>query len=105
MGPKIDQNSNLCSLSQKVSIGFALVLVYKSIWANFRGVLNISLRGPISMSFMALKYIIIQVFRHFLKTVFQRCIAMTSPYDPISGFEVNIAVELIRPWDLLLDIS
>ena len=55
-GPKINKNSGLWSFSQKCSTGFALVLVYMSIWATFRGVLNIVLIGdPVSGSFWAPK--------------------------------------------------
>ena len=61
------QNSRLLSFSQKVSTGFASVLAYMSIWGTFIGVLNIGLRGPISGSFWAQKYTIIQAFGHFLK--------------------------------------
>ena len=64
-GPKI----GLWSFSQNLSTGFASVLVYVSNRVSFRGVLNISLRCPKSGSFWAPKYIIIQVFNHFLKNV------------------------------------
>ena len=40
LGPKISKNSGLRSFSQNFSAGFPLVLVYMSIWANFRDVLN-----------------------------------------------------------------
>ena len=46
LGPNISKNSCLWSFSQNVSTGFASVLVYMSIWASFRDVLNIGLRGP-----------------------------------------------------------
>ena len=65
-GPKISENYGLWSFSQKFSIGLTLVLVYTSIWATFGGVLKIGLWGPISGSFWATKFIIVQVFSHFL---------------------------------------
>ena len=46
---------------------YGMRLVYMSIWATLKDMLNIGLGGPISGSFWASKYSIIQVFRHFLK--------------------------------------
>ena len=53
--PEISKHSGPWSFPQQFSIGSVTVLVYKSIWATFRGLLNIGLRGPISGSFLALK--------------------------------------------------
>ena len=55
LGPQISQNAGLRSFSQRFSTSFAPVLVYMSIWATFRGVLNIDPRGPISRSFWSPK--------------------------------------------------
>ena len=68
LGPQTSQNSDLWSFSQKFPTGFASVLQCMSIWATFRGVLNIGPRAPISGSFWAPKYIIIQVI---LSIIFQ----------------------------------
>ena len=46
LGPQISQNSGLRSFSKKFPTGCASFLVYMSIWATFRGMLNIGPRGP-----------------------------------------------------------
>ena len=47
-GLQISKNSGLWSFSQNISTGFVSLFVYLSIWATFRGVLNIGPIGPIS---------------------------------------------------------
>ena len=83
---------------------------------TFRSVLNIGLRGPISDSFWAPKYIIIQVFSHLFKIISIgftsflfymlnggtfMCISMMCPKGSIYGPGVKVAAELVRPPGLL----
>ena len=107
---------SLGSFSTKFSVYFSLVLVYISVWATFKAVLNIGLRGPISGSFWSPKYIPIQVLSHFLKyfplvshhcftyllgSTFM-CISIMCPKGPISGYRVEVTMELVRPSGLSL---
>ena len=55
LGPKISKCSSIWSFAHTFSIGFASVLVYMSMWANFRGVSHFGLRDPVSGSFWTLK--------------------------------------------------
>ena len=67
MGLNISSESrrSCCSsVLKNLFTGFASVLVHLSVWATFRGVLNIGLRGPTSR---APKSIIIQIFSQFPK--------------------------------------
>ena len=90
------------------------------IWATFRVVFNISLRGLISGLFRVPKQIKIQVFSHFLKNiplvlqhsyftcsfwVSFRCISMMCPKHPISGPRVQDAVKLVKPSVLLFNCA
>ena len=109
LGPQISQHSGLWSFSKKFPTGCASVLVYMSIWATFRGVLNIGPRDPISWSNRSL-------FRSFYQTVSNAftsfsfymliggtsmCISIMCHKGSISGPRVKVAAELIVPSGLL----
>ena len=84
LGHKISKNSSLWSFSQNNSTGFASVWVYMSIWATFRSVLNIDVRGRISGSFIF--YMLIGVCLGVFQCVFP------------------LAAELVRSTGLLFKI-
>ena len=67
LGPKISKTSGLWSFSKTFCTGLASFLVYMSIWATFRGVLNIGLRWQIFGSFWPQNRTWFRSLSHFLK--------------------------------------